>query len=99
MHEFLKIGKGNGTMCISRDSDHCTGNYICEVGGGIKRWEGGRGKKKWRNSSRSHVFRLSQKQVWIWSMYVNEEISKLPLLCFWFVLKMLVSSPEVVSLK
>lgn len=32
-------------------------------------------------------------------MYVNEEISKLPLLRFQFVLKMLVSSPEIISLK
>lgn len=45
MQQFVKMGRGNGTMCISKGSDQWPGNYICEVGGGIK--EGvGESKKK-----------------------------------------------------
>lgn len=33
-------------MCISKCSDQCTGNYICEVGGGIKEEVGGRKREK-----------------------------------------------------
>lgn len=46
MQQFLKIGKGNATMCISKGSHQCTGNYICEAGGGIKKEMGGRKRKE-----------------------------------------------------
>lgn len=38
-------------MCISKGSDQCTGNYICEVGGGIKKEVGGR-KEEGRSGGR-----------------------------------------------
>lgn len=86
-------------MCISKDLDEWTGNYICEVGVGIMEEQGrARGKKKWRKSSRIHVFKLSQKKVWIPGRYVNKENYKLPPFCFCFVLKMLMSFSELRSL-
>lgn len=33
-------------MCISRDSDQCIGNYICEIGGGINKEVGGRKREE-----------------------------------------------------
>lgn len=33
-------------MCISKGSDQCTGNYICEVGGGIKKEVGERKREE-----------------------------------------------------
>lgn len=91
--------RGNGTMCVSKDLDEWTGNYICEVGAGIKEEQGrARGKKRWRKSSRIRVFKLSQKKVWISGRYVNKENYKLPPLCFCFVLKILMSFSELRSL-
>lgn len=33
-------------MCISKGSDQCTGKYICEAGGGIKKEVGGRKREE-----------------------------------------------------
>lgn len=85
-------------MFISKGSQQWTGNYVSEVGGGTEeRWEGAK-VKKWKRSSRSHVLKLSHKQVWIQGRYVNEENYKVSPLCFCFVPKMLMSFSELRSL-
>lgn len=40
-HRVVKMGRGNGSMRISKGSDQWIDNYVCSVGGGIKEgWEG-----------------------------------------------------------